>query len=533
MVHETVVLSFILLSVIVALAILATRLRIPYPILLVIGGILLGFLPNLPDIHLDPNLIFVAFLPPLIFTSAWFTSWRDFRESLRPILLQAVGLVLLTMLLVAWVLHTIHPDLPWSVAFILGAVVSPTDTVAAGTVIKNFRLPHRLTTVIEGESLVNDATALVAYRFALAAALSGTFSPGAAALQFVLVSVGGVLIGLIIAWPVTWLYQRIDDATSEIVISLLTPYAAYLFAEALQLSGVLSCVAAGLFLGQRSATLLSANTRLQAGAFWNVAVFLLNGFIFMLIGLQLPDIIAALSGMPFLTLLGHAVLICLAVIVIRLIWCVASTAIAKMLSRLIPSFQPITRWRSALLIGWSGMRGGISLATALSIPLTLPNGAAFPGRDVVIFLTFSVILATLELQGLTLSPLIRLLHLGEKHTSGNEYRVAVRTILEAALQRIEELQNEEWVPKDVAMALHRRYEKRIQDLRMFRYKWKGSQPSLERPKAIGRFYYEILHAKRLAAIDLRDSGSISDEIFHAIEHDIDLEEAQFHRGKMP
>ena len=282
----TISLLFGLLVAIVALATIATRLRIPYAVLLVVGGLVLGFVPGLPRIMLDPELILVLFLPPLIYSSAWLTSWREFRANLRPILLLAIGLVLVTTIIIAVVAHAIA-GLSWPVAFVLGAVVSPTDAVAASATAKLLGLARRIVTVIEGESMVNDATGLVVYRFAVAAVVTGSFSLWQASLQFVVVGLGGLLIGLFIGWLVAWLHRHLDDAPIEITITLLTPYAAYLVANAFQVSGVLAVLSAGLYLSRQSSRFFSSNTRLQANAVWNVLVFLLNGLVFLLIGLQL------------------------------------------------------------------------------------------------------------------------------------------------------------------------------------------------------------------------------------------------------
>ena len=291
----TISLLFGLLVAIVILATLATRLRIPYAILLVLGGLLLGFVPGLPTITINPELVLVLFLPPLIYSSAWLTSWREFRANLRPILQLSLGLVLVTTIVIAVVAHTIA-GLSWPVAFVLGAVVSPTDAVAASATAQQLGLPRRIVTVIEGESMVNDATGLVIYRFAVAALVMGSFSLWQASLQFVIVSLGGLLIGLVIGWPVAWLHRHLDDAPIEITITLLTPYAAYLLANALQVSGVLAVLSAGLYLSRQSSRFFSSNTRLQANAVWNVLVFLLNGLVFLVIGLQLRGILETIAG---------------------------------------------------------------------------------------------------------------------------------------------------------------------------------------------------------------------------------------------
>ncbi|MBA2435345.1 MAG: Na+/H+ antiporter, partial [Chthoniobacterales bacterium] len=287
----------LLLVLVAGLVVLANKLKVPYPVLLVLGGLALSFVPFLPVIRLDPNLVLFFFLPPLLYPAALFTSWRDFRRNLRPILFLAIGLVLLTMTVVAWVAHLIIPGLPWAAAFALGAIVSPPDAVAAEAILKRLRVPARIQAVLGGESLVNDATALVAYQFAVAAMVTGQFSLGGASLRFVLVGVGGVALGLLVGVVMRWIQRQLDDPPVQITVSLLTPFAAYLLAERFSVSGVLAVVAAGVYLGWHS-TALSARTRLQAQAFWEMVAFLLNGFIFIMIGLQLPGILRNLSHEP-------------------------------------------------------------------------------------------------------------------------------------------------------------------------------------------------------------------------------------------
>ncbi len=326
----TITLVFGLLVAIVALAAIATRIRIPYAIFLTLGGLLLGFIPGLPRVELNPDLILFLFLPPLIYSSAWFTSWREFRAGLRPILQLSVGLVLVTTSVVAVVAHII--GLSWPVAFVLGALVSPTDAVAASATARSFGLARRLMTVIEGESIVNDATGLVIYRFAVAAVVTGNFSLGEASLQFVLVSVGGLLVGIVMGWPLAWVHRHLDDAPLEISITLLTPFAVYLLAEVLNVSGVLAALAAGLYLSRQSSRFFSSNTRLQANAVWDVLAFLLNGFVFLLIGLQLHGILDTVASSSILDLLVDAVLVCLTVVLIRIVCVFAATYLPFLLS---------------------------------------------------------------------------------------------------------------------------------------------------------------------------------------------------------
>ena len=518
----TISLLFGLLVAIVVLATLATRLRMPYAILLVLAGLLLGFVPGLPRIELNPELILVLFLPPLIYSSAWLTSWREFRTSLRPILLLALGLVLMTTLVIAVVAHTIA-GLSWPVAFVLGAVVSPTDAVAASATAKQLGLPRRIVTVIEGESMVNDATGLVVYRFAVAAVLAGSFSLWQGGLQMVLVSLGGLAIGLVIAWPVAWLHRHLDDASIEITITLLTPYAAYLLADALQVSGVLAVLAAGLYLSRQSSRFFSSNTRLQANAVWNVLVFLLNGLVFLLIGLQLRSIVASIAGRSLLALVWQALLISLAVIAMRLAWVFSATYLPRLLNPRLRARDPYPGWRQVAIVAWVGMRGGLSLAAALALPLTLTGGALFPQRDLVIFFTFAVILATLVGQGLSLLPLIRLLGLERESALEGEHAQAHLVAARAALTRLDELADEQWVPQDALTHLRSHYEQKRRTLTQAMESAGGERFDGHAPVQ-ERLRQEVLTAERAAVIGLRDQGRIDDETLRLVERELDLEE---------
>src|SRR5438105_2484911 len=328
-----------LLIVVAALAILAKKAGLPYPVLLVIGGLALGFVPGLPAVELEPDLVFLFLLPPLLYPAALFTSWRDFRANLSPILLLAIGLVLLTTAFVALVAHTLT-GLPWAAAFVLGAIVSPPDAVAATAVTSRLHVPRRIVNVLDGESLVNDATALVAYRFAIAAMMGGRFSLSEAASRFVLVALGGIAIGLAVGWVASHLQRRLDDPPVQITISLLTPFAAYIPAERSGVSGVLAVVACGLFLGWRAPQILTSRTRLNAFVFWEMMVFMLNGLVFVLIGLQLPRILHRPSGQSLKQLVLHGAVISCAVIVVRIVWVFASTNLLRFISAALRKNDP-------------------------------------------------------------------------------------------------------------------------------------------------------------------------------------------------
>ena len=525
-----------------ALATLATRLGVPYPILLVLGGSALGFVPGLPPVELDPELVFLLFLPPLLYVSALFTSWRDFRANVRPITLLAVGLVLMTTFVVASVAHTVF-GLPWGAAFVLGAIVSPTDAIAATSVAQRLGVPRRIVTILEGESLVNDATGIVAYRVAVAAVVTGAFSVWEAGLQFVVGAAGGVAAGFAVGWLVVWARRHLsEDPSVQNTISLLTPFVAYLAAEELPhslwgllhdlfgvpgdlyFSGVLAVVTTGLYLGRKGPYIISSGTRLQGYATWELITFLLNGLIFILIGLQLRSVVEGLNEYTAGQLVSYALLTSLTVILVRMVWVFPATYVPRWASRRIRERDPSPPWRNVSVIAWTGMRGVISLAAALALPLQTAPGVPFPDRDLIIFLTFCVILATLVIQGLSLPVLIRALGLEDDRIGDKEETHGRVRIAEAALERLGELVDEDWVREDTAERIRGLYSYRRD---RFASRFEGDPSGVEeRSAAYQRLMVELLVAQRLRLITMRDEGSIGDEVMHRIERDLDLEESR-------
>ena len=530
---------FVLLAAVAALATLANRIGVPYPILLVLGGLVLGFVPGLPRVELAPDVVFLLFLPPLLYVSAIFTSWRDFRMNLRKISLLAVALVLVTVCTVAAVAHWVV-GLPWGAAFVLGAIVSPTDAIAATSIAQRLGIPRRIVTVLEGESLVNDATGIVAYRVAVAAVVTGAFSLWQSGLQFVIGAIGGVAVGLAVGWLIVWARRHVSEEPNvQNTISLLTPFAAYLLAEEpshylwgwlglpgeFAFSGVLAVVAAGLYLARRVPYVVTPQARLQAYAFWELVIFLLNGLIFALIGLQLRSIVERLSeseeyGVAQLVL--YAVLIGLTIILVRFLWVFSTAYFPRWESRSLRWPDPLPSPRGATIIAWSGMRGVISLAAALALPLSVEDGAPFPGRDLILFLTFAVILATLVGQGLSLPALIR--GLQDDGTVEREEVQGRIAVAESALARLEELAEEEWVREDTAERVRGIYNYRR---RRFVARLDGDEDGLEdRSAAYQRLLRQLLRAQRQTLMRLRDEGKIGDEAMHRIERDLDLEESR-------
>ena len=536
----------VVLGLLVAVAVLATlasRLRVPYPILLVLGGLVLGFVPSLPRVELEPDLVFLIFLPPLLYVSALFTSWRDFRANLRPISLLAVGLVIFTTCIVAVVAHATVEGLTWPAALVLGAIVSPTDAIAATTIAQRLGVPRRIVTVLEGESLVNDATGIVAYRIAVAAVVEGVFSLSEAVLSFVVGSIGGIALGLVIGWVVLWMRRHVsEDPSVQNTVSLLTPFAVYLLAEELptylweqlhewlgfpgelHFSGVLAVVTAGLYLGRRGANVITSGTRLQGYAVWELVTFLLNGLIFILIGLQLRNIVDGLSEYSTANLVLYAVLVSLTVVLLRILWVFPATYLPRILVRRIRERDPSPPWQPVAVVSWTGMRGVISLAAALALPLTTEAGEPFPERNLILFLTFCVILVTLVIQGLSLPALIRALGI-EDDGSGEREEIEGRLhVAQAALARLEELEAEEWVREDTAERVRGLYNYRHS---RFAARFDGDEDGLEeRSAAYQRLLIELLQAQRQTLIRLRDEGKIGDEAMHSIERELDLEESR-------
>lgn len=518
---ETIVL---LLMLVAALVIVANKFAIPYPVLLVLGGLALGFIPVLPVIRLNPDVVFFLFLPPLLYPAGLFTSWRDFRRNLRPILFLAIGLVLLTMTVVAWVAHSFVAGLPWAAAFALGAIVSPPDAVAAEAILKRLRVPLRIESILEGESLVNDATALVAYQFAVAAMVTGRFSLGQASLRFLFVGFGGVALGLVVGYFGRWVQRQLNDPPVQITISLLTPFAAYLLAENAHVSGVLSTVTAGIYLGWHS-TALPARTRLQAAAFWEMVAFLLNGFIFIVIGLQLPEILGKLNHEPFARLIGYALIVSATVVLVRAAWVFPANSLAAWLRRKKHPREPAPPWQHSLLIAWSGMRGVISLAAAFALPLVLDDGRAFPGRSYILFLTFSVILVTLVFQGLTLPILIKKLGIKDDGAVDREERDARLRANEAAVDFIEQRALEEHMSEEVMVRVRAEYCDRIAQLEACAGQTNNPGGEVATP-TYQRLQFGALWVERQTIIALRNSHQINDEALRHIQRDLDLAEAR-------
>lgn len=519
---EEVEIVLLLLALVAALTVLARRVSVPYPILMTIGGLVIGLVlnqvPGAPQVSLAPELVFLLFLPPILFSAAYFTSPHELKVNARPIGLLAVGLVLVTTLAVGWVVHSLVPSMGWAAAFALGAIVSPPDAVSATAIAQRLGLPRRVVTILEGESLVNDATALTALRLAIVA-VGSAFSLTEATATFVYVSLGGVLVGLVVGWAVVQLAKRLSDPPVAVLVSLLAPFAAWIPAELAGMSGVLSVVTAGVVLGRSAARILSSDTRVLASGVWQMVIFVLNGLVFILIGLQLPTILGELRATWTPSQLAIlAVAVSLTVIVMRLIWVFPATYVPRWIIPGLRARDPSPPPEIVVIIGWAGMRGVVSLAAALALPL------GFPARDLLQFLTFAVILATLVGQGLSLPWLIRRLGVGDDGSEQHDEIHAREAANSAALERLDELA-EEWPGHlELIDQMRARYQHAAEHLEHEHSDDEGEIPPDQEMIEHAAIRQAVIDAQRVAIIDLRDRRVIGDVALRRVERDLDLEE---------
>jgi CPA1 family monovalent cation:H+ antiporter len=522
--HEELQLLALLVAA-AALLLAADKLSVPYPILLVVGGLLLGFIPGVPAITLPPDVVLIGILPPLLYSAAFNTGLRELRRNLRAISLLAIGLVILTTVAVAAVAHYVI-DLSWSAGFVLGAVVSPTDPLAATTIARRLGVPRRAVAIVEGESLVNDGTALILYKFAVAAVVTGSFSLLEASGSFVWSVVGGIGVGLLVGYPIRLIRRRVFNPPLEVTIAFLTGYFAFLPASAIGASGVLAAVTAGVYMGWHTPELTTVDTRLQGAGFWAIFNFLLNALLFGLVGLQLEPILDELDQTPWLDLVGYAALVWLVVIAVRAVSGPPIAYIPRWVSSSLRERDPAPPWQFVAFIAWAGMRGGVTLAAALAIPLETDSSAPFDDRALIIFLAFSVVLGTLVVQGLTLPGLVSLLGLEEDTDElQREESLARIRASEAALERLEELVEEDWVRPDTAERIRGLYNFRSN---RFRARLDGADEGgiEEQSVAFQRLRYQLLEAERAAVFALRNEGEISEEVMQTVLRDLDLEESR-------
>ena len=522
--HQDLVLLALLVAI-AALLVLAPVLRVPYPILLVLGGLALGFVPGIPSITLPPDIVLVAILPPLLYSAAFYTSLRDLRQNVIPISALAIGLVAATTVGVAVVTHAFVPDFGWGPAFVLGAVVSPTDPLAATAIAKRLGVPRRIVAIVEGESLVNDGTALVLYRVAVVAVVSGSFSIWEAGFRFVWTAAGGIAVGLVIGYLIAAVRRRLDNPPVEVTIALLSGYFAYLPASAIGVSGVLAVVTVGVYMGWRTPELTTFQTRLDGAALWQILTFVVNALLFGLVGLQLHHIVNALSARSTGELTRDAVMVGLAVIVIRIVWIFPLSYVPWLIWGRSERHEPAPPWQRPAVVSWMGLRGAVTLAASLALPLTTHAGKPFPERPFIIYLAFAVIIATLVFQGLTLPFVIRALGVEAEDLDEREESKARIHAADAALARLEELADEDWVRPDTADRLRRQM-----DFRRNRFAARFSEDDdgaiEEQSQAYQRLVRELLDAERSAVLALRREGKINDDVMYRVTRDLDLEDAR-------
>ncbi|MYQ81924.1 MULTISPECIES: Na+/H+ antiporter [unclassified Streptomyces] len=510
---------------------LSRRTPVPAPLLLVAAGLIASYVPGVPSYTLDAHIVLPLLLPPLLYTAAVDSSYLDLRANLRPVALLSVGYVLFATVAVGWLAYLLVPDLPLTAALVLGAVIAPPDAVTAAAIARRVGLPARVTTILQGESLVNDATAITAYKVALAAAVGEGISWGGGAREFLLASVGGVGVGLLLMVPLHWLRTHLKEPLLQNTLSLLIPFVAYAAAERVHASGVLAVVVVALYLGHRSWQVDFA-TRLQEAAVWKMVAFVLESAVFALIGLQLPFVLKGLGTYSVADAFGYAVLVFLAVVVVRFVWVYPATYLPRWLSRRIRERESGTDWTSPLIVGWAGMRGVVSLAIAFSVPLVTADGDAFPARNLVLFLTFTTVIGTLVVQGLTLPLLVRVLKLPGRDRQADTLAEAQaqNEASTAAEARLDELLTDERnrLPEPLADRLRTVLERRRNAV------WErlGAANPVTGESAdetYRRLAGEMIETEREVFVRLRDARRIDDEMMRTLLRRLDLEEAAAYR----
>ena len=512
-------LLMLLVAVAGALRILSQKWGVPHPSLLVLGGLAVALIGGLPQPNVDPELLFVIFVPPLLYWSALTISLREMRAFLGPIVRLATGLVIVTMAAVAAIVHLLAPQMGWPAAFVLGAIVSPPDPVAASAVLRPLGAPRDVTTILEGEGLINDATALVAYRLAVAAVVAGSFSLWHAAGSFALTGIGGALVGLAAGWLIALVRTHMGHVVVvENALSLLSPYVAYLPADALHTSGVLAVVTMGIYLGIRGPHVVAPATRLQAGAMWSMVTFLLESLIFMLVGLELPRVMEALRTHGLKELLAVVLATTLVCILVRFVWVFISIYIGDSDGGAQRPASP-SRWKKPFFIAWAGLRGADSLVIALALPLTVRGGAPFPSRDLIIFVTFGVIFVTLVLQGFSLAPLVRHLGLEGGDAEAREERLVRVAMADAALDSLRRIARDEKIPEQVVKAMRSEYEQRKRAAERTHLPRRNDSADAAAYRSLRR---RMQRAERAELLKLAEAGKIGGDVMRHIQRQQDL-----------
>jgi CPA1 family monovalent cation:H+ antiporter len=510
---------------------LARRLRVPYPILLVIAGLFLSFLPGMPRVDLNPDVVFLVFLPPLLYAAAWTISWREFQRNLSNIAMLAVGLVLFTIVGLAIVAGRLLPGFDWTSAVLLGAVAAATDAIAATSIARRVGLPQRIVDILEAESLVNDGTGLVALQLGLLVLVTGRTPSIIESLgRLVYLTGGGVLMGLAVGALVAWFERWVDDGGIEIVISILVPYATYLLGVRMRASGVMAVIACGMYMSRKSATYMSSRVRLQATAVWDALTFVLNGIVFVLIGLQLPYVTAQITGVSHSVLLKYGIGFSIAMIAVRMAWVYGETYISYALRRWVQKVEPdLPRPETTFIIGWGGMRVVLSIAAAISLPYKRFDGSPFPQRNMIIYLAFCLMFATLVVQGLTMPWLIRVLGLCQTNPSNSEEHEARRILLREAITHLSRRRSKNRDRSSMFGELIAVYQRRLDALPAEQeVELRGTVDHSGRKEAL----LTVLQVERDALIRLRDEDQIDDEVLRTLQHELDLAESRVHTGSI-
>jgi monovalent cation/hydrogen antiporter len=516
-----------LVAVAIVLVRFADAVSIPYPIILVLGGLGIGFIPGGPSLELEPDVVFLVFLPPILQSAGYWASPRELRAELVPLTWLVLGLTLATMVAVAVVAQAVIPSIDWPEAFLLGAIVAPTDPVSAIATFERLGISDRVATLVEGESMVNDAVALVSFKVALAAVVSGALTADTVVDDLVVGVLGGVAIGLALAWVASRAIRRLEDPPLAILLTVLLAYASFALADGVGASGVLAAVSAGMYAGWRSHEIFDADTRLNAQAFWRVLIFALNAILFVLVGLQFPEVLRRVGDQFSVgEIVGYGLLVSATVIAVRMLWQFLPGSLGRIVERA-GRWSPGEDWRENALIGWSGMRGAVSLAAALALPFELDSGAPFGSRDLIIYLTVAVIFVTLVGQGLTLPAVVRWLGLGAHEAWTPDEAVARLAAAQAALDRLEELEDAEpGVPDNVFQRLRETYQARFARCVAALSGEDGEVPIEDPLTGYRRLRRDLIGSERVALLEMRNDGRVKQDTFRRIQGDLDLDEAR-------
>lgn len=503
---------------------IAARTRLPFEIFLVAASAIISLIPGLPQVEIRPIIVFNLILPPIIFSAAYFISWQDFKFNLRPISLLAFGLTIFTAIAVAWIAHMLIPGFTWQQSFLLGAIVSPTDATSAVAVIKKLGAKRRLITVLEGESMINDATALILFRFSMTAIMWNTFSLKEAASQFTLITLGGIATGLVIGFLSLYLLKKLDDVQAETTLTFITAFGSYLIAERLGFSGVIATVVAGIYCGIRFHDFTNFTTRINTKSNWQTLIFIINCFAFTLIGIELPAVIHNLGSYSVIAIIGYSLAVILTLFIVRLIWVYSAAYLPRKLIPAIARKDPMPSWQMLFTLSWANMRGIISLAAVLAIPTHTITGALFPDRNVFIFITYCVIVATLLIPTLSLPFLIRVFKLIEDPAEKvqEEARARIRA-LEGVLGKLCEMTRDEELPETIFEEFRNHFQRRLKTIQTHLHELPYSTVNKDY-KTFKKLTLAAIANERVTLLELRKSGEIHNEVFHKISDELDLEE---------